>query len=123
MIAANAVKSCADRAADQTASDIEEIPAPAFGRAVKFLRDLDQRAISRDNDTAERNASRVWDRAQDSRRDRADNRERDDAVKLAKPDMRDQRMRGGRLVNFPRGRRAKKTGHEQDRNDYPQEVA
>ena len=113
------VREAAEQATQQAAADIKEVPAPAFGRAVELLRDFDQCAISTDDYRAEPNPTRIRNCAQNARRNPSDNRKRDDTVEFAKKNVRDERMRGSRLVDFAGRCRPKEPGDQRNSDHSP----
>jgi len=92
-------------AAQDTARDIEDVPTPTLGGAEELLRDFDQRAVRADDGGAAKNTSNYVDARQPALHDGSHDRKRNDAVRFAKPDMRDEPVRGRRFVYFTVGGR------------------
>jgi len=108
------VHESADQTAEYAAAYVEEVPAPAFRRAMNFLRDLDQRTVRADERGAHYGATRLRHRVQHPSHNPSDDCKGDYAVQFAKPDMRNQRLRRGRLIDFTRCRGPEKSRHERN---------
>jgi len=103
----------AEQTAQHSGRDVKEVPSPTFGRTVEFLRDLNQRAVRTDEQSARNNDSHSVEAMEQSRRNKADDRKRNDRIKFAEQHVCDKRMRRGRLVYFSSGRSPQKPPEQQ----------